>query len=42
MNDIGFNQSITNLMLYDRYIRQMTKATESKKEDIRQEEETTN
>ena len=42
INDIGFNQSITNLMLYDRYIRQMAKATESKKEDIRQEEETTN
>lgn len=42
INDIGFNQSITNLMLYDRYIRQMAKATESKKENIRQEEETTN
>lgn len=35
IDDIGFNQSITNLMLYDRYIRQMARTTESKKDNNR-------
>ena len=30
MDDIGFNKSITNLMLYDRYLRKNTEETENK------------
>jgi hypothetical protein len=38
IDDIGFNQSITNLWLYDRYRSQMIRKAECKKDSNKQEE----